>query len=43
MANESLFTILDRKAKEHSERQREKKRAQINQKIEKTKNGEKIL
>jgi hypothetical protein len=43
MANESLFSELDKKAKEASERQRAKKKAQIDQKVEKSKNGQTLF
>ena len=44
MANdESLFSELDRKAKEASDRQRAKKKAQIDQKVEKSKKGQSLF
>ena len=44
MANgESLFSELDKKAKEASARQHQKKMAKIDAKVEKTKKGQSIL
>jgi hypothetical protein len=40
---ESLFSELDKKAKQASDRQREKKKAKINQKVESTKKGQSIF
>jgi hypothetical protein len=44
MANgESLFSELDRKAKELSARQHQKKMAKINQKVENAKKGQSLF
>lgn len=43
MANESLFSELDRKAKEVSDRQRAKKKAKIDQKVENAKKGQSLF